>query len=148
MLYTSQAIAVVALAGCFMVPLAAAQSQSDLNRKAGSRLSQTTEELAKVVTSYRQRLNTEQRALFDRSHEQWEKYRDAACQFEASGTKGGTAQPMVRSECLATQSSERLRYMRRLSNCKEGDLSCPAWKPASNPAFESGPPPAAAQRER
>jgi uncharacterized protein YecT (DUF1311 family) len=56
------------------------------------------------------------------------KYRDAACQFEASGVAGGSAQSMVHSECMVTQTNERLKYMRLLSNCKEGDLSCPAWK--------------------
>lgn len=110
----------------------AAQSQTEMTRQSVVRVTEADAELSKAVAAYRKRLNSDQRTLFDNSQTQWEQYRDSVCRFEASGVSGGSAEPMVIGECKAARTIERLRYIRRLSNCQEGDLSCPAWKPASN----------------
>ena len=107
----------------------AAQSQTEMTQRSASRAMKTQAELSRVLVTYRKRLNADQRTLFDKSQSRWEQYRDSACKFEASGVEGGSAEPMVFAECVAARTSERLRYMRRLSDCQEGDLSCPAWKP-------------------
>jgi uncharacterized protein YecT (DUF1311 family) len=128
-MYAIACIRTALAAACLAATVAGAQTQSDMNRQAGSRAGQAAARLAKSVAAYRERLDAEQKALFDASQAQWEKYRDAACRFEASGVEGGSAQPMVLAGCLAAQTQERLKYMSGLANCKEGDLSCPAPKP-------------------
>lgn len=54
----------------------------------------------------------------------WLLYRDRSCDLEASGTEGGSAQPMVRAGCLAALTEERTRRLKGYLSCQEGDLSC------------------------
>jgi uncharacterized protein YecT (DUF1311 family) len=109
-----------------------AQSQVEMTRKSAAHATRVERELSRAIDAYRKRLSSDQRAMFDESQRQWRQYRDSLCKFEASGVSGGSAEPMVIGECVAARTAERLQYIRRLSNCEEGDLSCPAWKPAPN----------------
>jgi hypothetical protein len=43
----------------------------------------------------------------------------------------GSARPMIQAACLEVLSRERLRAIERLSQCEEGDLSCPASRKES-----------------
>jgi uncharacterized protein YecT (DUF1311 family) len=114
------------LAAFLLAASASAQTQSEMNRDAGRRLAQTAVELSRAIEIYRRRLDDGQRALFDRSQEQWMRHRDAACEFEASGVAGGSAHGMVHADCLEAHTRERAGALRRLSTCAEGDLACPA----------------------
>ena len=42
----------------------------------------------------------------------WIKYRDAHCEYEASGNKGGSIYPMIYSFCLAEVTAERAKQFR------------------------------------
>lgn len=118
-------LARIAIVLCALPP-AAAQTQPEMNREANARLSAASAKLSGALNAYRQRLAPDQRAVFDLSHGQWEKYRDSACRFEASGVAGGSAYAMIYADCLANFTNNRLAYVLRLSKCEEGDLSCPA----------------------
>jgi uncharacterized protein YecT (DUF1311 family) len=84
-----------------------------------------------AVTAYRSRLAPSQRAAFDESQRRWVAYRQAACEFEASGVAGGSAYPMILAACLTDYANQRLDIIARLANCVEGDLSCPVFKRGS-----------------
>ena len=54
----------------------------------------------------------------------WIKFKDLACQFETSGTEGGSVHAMVLAECLIEKTRHRNKELEALANCQEGDLSC------------------------
>ena len=71
------------------------------------------------------RLSPASRTLLRTAQRTWISFRDQQCRFEASGVQGGSAYPMVHSTCIARLTTERTRQLRALSQCQEGDLSCP-----------------------
>ena len=65
-----------------------------------------------------------QRTLLRSAQTAWLQYRTAACDFEASGVRGGSAEPMVRMQCQTRMTRVRTTESRRHLSCPEGDLSC------------------------
>jgi uncharacterized protein YecT (DUF1311 family) len=84
-------------------------------------------QLDKAIQTYRHRLNSGQKRLFDLSQHRWEQYRRAACDFQSSGAAGGSIQPMVNSYCWQAYTIDRLKVLNYLLTCTEGDVSCPAF---------------------
>ena len=70
------------------------------------------------------RLSSRQRELFHRSQTAWIAYRTAACNFESSGAQGGSALGMVKWQCTARMTRERVAELAKLGDCPEGDLAC------------------------
>ena len=105
---------------------AIAQSQAEMTEAASNLLRAASTELSSAVKQYRGRLTGIQLAMFDQSQQAWVQYRRAVCDFESSGASGGSAQAMLQESCLENFTRERLKYIQRLSQCEEGDLSCPA----------------------
>ena len=108
-----------------------AQSQLDMHRDADRALHDAEAKLSAAVTTYRKRLDSSQRAAFDESQRLWVAYRKAACEFQASGVAGGSAYPMILLLCLTDYANQRLIIITELTNCVEGDLSCPAFQRGS-----------------
>ena len=76
---------------------------------------------------YANQLTPAQRSLFMRSQKAWLAYRTAACEFESSALQGGSAKALSRWQCASRMTRARVTEMVNLSNCKEGDLSCPRF---------------------
>jgi uncharacterized protein YecT (DUF1311 family) len=55
----------------------------------------------------------------------WIVFRDAECDFVASGTGEGSAGPMVKLGCLEDLTRSRAATVQKYLDCPEGDLSCP-----------------------
>jgi uncharacterized protein YecT (DUF1311 family) len=60
----------------------------------------------------------------------WVAFRDAECDFQASGSSGGSVAPMIYSMCLDGLTKSRIEDFKGYLQCEEGDLSCPV--PAAN----------------
>lgn len=69
-------------------------------------------------------LDSAQRTLLRGAQTAWLAYRTAACDFEASGVRGGSTEPMVKLQCQARLTRERTDQLRRHMSCPEGDLAC------------------------
>ncbi|MBL0917760.1 MAG: DUF1311 domain-containing protein [Hydrogenophaga sp.] len=69
-------------------------------------------------------LDNAQRTLLRSAQTAWLQYRTAACDFEAAGVRGGSAEPMVRLQCQSRMTRERTAELRRHLSCPEGDVSC------------------------
>lgn len=69
-------------------------------------------------------LDTAQRTLLRGAQTSWLQFRKSACDFEASGVRGGSAETMVRMRCQTRMTRERIAELRRHLQCAEGDLSC------------------------
>ncbi len=67
----------------------------------------------------------EQQDLLRQAQLAWIKVRDADCKFVSSGSEGGTVAPMIHSICLSDRTKERTAFLESLTQCEEGDMSCP-----------------------
>lgn len=74
------------------------------------------------------KLTGKPRELFRRSQKAWIAYTTAACEFESSALAGGSAQGMVRWQCAARLTRQRVADLATSGNCKEGDLTCVRFK--------------------
>lgn len=103
------------------------QTQTDMNQCASSDLDRETKKINKTYNDFRAKLNPTQKLQLKEVQLAWIKFKDLACQFEASGVKGGSAHSMVLAGCLTEKTRQRNKELEALGNCQEGDLSCPAW---------------------
>jgi uncharacterized protein YecT (DUF1311 family) len=55
----------------------------------------------------------------------WNKYRDAQCEFVASGVRGGSVWPWVYTTCQERITQAHTHELRRFLRCEDGALSCP-----------------------
>lgn len=104
------------------------ETQSAMNQCAYREYQQVDKELNEFYNTYRTRLNERQKSQIKEVQLAWVKFRDLACDFESSGVTGGSAYPFILQSCLTAMSRARLAELKYLANCREGDLSCPAWQ--------------------
>lgn len=104
---------------------ASATTQVELDECASAKLQKADAALSDFIASYQQRLSPEQSILFQQAQAAWEQFRQASCQFEASGVMGGSIYSMALNDCLASKAQERLEELEKLANCEEGDTACP-----------------------
>ena len=102
------------------------QAQTDINQCAFITLELETKKINKAYNDYMANLNSTKKLQFKNVQLAWIKFKDLACQFEASGVAGGSAFSMVLTSCLIKKTRERNKELEALANCQEGDLSCPA----------------------
>ena len=55
----------------------------------------------------------------------WVTFRDAECDFSASGVSGGSAHGMVLAICPARLTGKRIDDFKNFLKCQEGALDCP-----------------------
>ena len=103
------------------------QTQTDMNQCASSDLARETKKINKTYNDFRTKLNSAQKQQLKEVQLAWIKFKDLACQFEASGIEGGSAHSMVLASCLSEKTLQRNKELEALGNCQEGDLSCPSW---------------------
>lgn len=102
------------------------RTQLEVNECASERLTRADQALNQLYADYRKRLSASEARQFKQVQVAWIKFRDAACVFESSAVKGGSAFTMVHLGCLASKTEIRVKELKALASCQEGDLSCPA----------------------
>ena len=107
---------------------AAPTTQKMMNECAYEDFLVASAEYAASNKQYADRLSSTQRTLFRRSQSAWIAYQTAACEFESSALQGGSARAMSRWQCASRMTRARAIEVVNLSNCKEGDISCPRFK--------------------
>jgi len=107
-------------------PCAAAATQQALNQCATQAQQQADQSLKDFIENYQTRLSSEQVIRLQHTQASWRLFRRFSCEFESSGVAGGSAYPMVFSNCMAAKATARLNELQKLAQCEEGDLSCPA----------------------
>ena len=103
------------------------KSQLEMTTCAGQEYASQDQKLNAAYSRYRSRLSESQKNQLKEAQVAWIRYRDLACDFESSAVADGSAHRMVRYECLTEKTVARLREITKLMECKEGDLSCPAY---------------------
>ena len=95
-------------------PCPNAATQPDLNRCAARARDRADAELNKV---YRQLMNNTsgtERGKLRAAQLAWLKFRDAQCDYESVGNKGGSIYPMVFSFCLAGVTKARVEQLQEI----------------------------------
>lgn len=103
--------------------------QATFNTCAAQEYSAADKRLNQVYNDYRQRLDARQKDRLKDAQQAWLHYRDLHCKFAASSVEGGSAYTMVFDGCLAEVTDARVKELKSLSACEEGDFDCPAPKP-------------------
>ncbi len=104
-----------------------AQTQTEMNQCAFAELNRATTQINQTYYHLRTKLNPVQKQQLKDVQLTWIKFKDLACEFEASGVEGGSVHSMILSACLSKMTQQRNKELEALANCLQGDLSCPAW---------------------
>ncbi|WP_454677727.1 lysozyme inhibitor LprI family protein [Achromobacter marplatensis] len=104
-----------------------ASTQTDLNLCADQAYRKSDAELNAAYRTVTARLKDDQTTLtkLQSAQKAWLFFRDAECAFSSGGTTGGSAYPMVLSQCLDKLTQTRTKELRAYLKCEEGDMSCP-----------------------
>ncbi|WP_315134364.1 lysozyme inhibitor LprI family protein [Achromobacter marplatensis] len=104
-----------------------ASTQTDLNLCADQAYRKSDAELNAAYGTVTARLKDDQATLakLQSAQKAWLFFRDAECAFSSGGTTGGSAYPMVLSQCLDKLTQTRTKELRAYLKCEEGDMSCP-----------------------
>ena len=62
--------------------------------------------------------------LLQTAQQRWKVFRDAECNYAASGSQGGSTHPMIVSECLTRLTNDRIKQLKADSTCPQGDENC------------------------
>ena len=118
--------AVVCGAAIIVVAAGAAmgQSQMELNAQAGADLRKSDQQLNAVYNKLRAKISDAGKKSLQTAQQSWLRYRDQECEFETSGTVGGSIHGMMVAICQTRLTDQRVKDLERLLNCQEGDLSC------------------------
>lgn len=104
---------------------ASASTQTELNTCSALQYQNADRKLNQTWQAVLKRAAVPQRDLLKKAQQAWIALRDADCAFAASGTEGGSIQPMIANQCMTDKTVEREAYLASLMQCEEGDLSCP-----------------------
>jgi uncharacterized protein YecT (DUF1311 family) len=100
--------------------------QADMNECAGANLAAADAELnrvyAKLMSEQGDQPSKDQLKDVERA---WMAYRDKECAFEIGPqNQGGSIWPMAMDNCLQEKTDTRIRELKPLLDCAEGDPSC------------------------
>lgn len=104
-----------------------ATTQAELNDCAGQSFAKSDLALNGLYREIMQRLgrdSAEARQLVA-AQRAWIAFRDAECDFAASGVEGGSIYPMTVVNCRDTLTQRRIDDLKFYLSCEEGDTSCP-----------------------
>lgn len=104
-----------------------ASTQTDLNLCADQAYRKSDADLNAAYKEVTERLKDSKAALtqLQTAQKAWLFFRDAECAFSSAGVTGGSAYPMVLSQCLDKLTQARTKELRAYLACEEGDTSCP-----------------------
>ncbi len=102
-------------------------SQAELNNCYGNMYKRADAELNALYRQITGRLKDDKETakLLVAAQRAWVAFRDAECDFSASGVAGGTAYGMIVAICLDKLTSQRINDFKTYLNCPEGALDCP-----------------------
>ncbi|MDB6447176.1 lysozyme inhibitor LprI family protein [Pseudomonas sp. 21TX0197] len=104
-----------------------AMTQGEMNQCAAQEKKAADDELNRLYKQITARLkdNPEAKQLLVKAQRAWIGFRDAECNFSASGVEGGSVYPLIYGNCVTALTKARVETFKTYLKCKEGDLSCP-----------------------
>jgi uncharacterized protein YecT (DUF1311 family) len=117
-------VGVTLIAGQILTQGAAAQTQAAMGGSSATHYEKANRELVVVYGNLMAKITREGQASLQASEAIWTRFRDQECDFEALGSKGGSINGMVVSDCKSRLTRVRIAELNRQLNCQEGDTSC------------------------
>lgn len=104
-----------------------ATDQSTMNQCAAQQNKAADKELNALYQQITNRLKStpDSKKLLVGAQRSWVAFRDAECKFSSSGVEGGSAYPLIYSNCVTELTKARVQTFKNYLKCQEGDLSCP-----------------------
>ncbi|POF39071.1 urease-associated protein [Pseudomonas laurylsulfativorans] len=104
-----------------------ATNQATMNQCASLQQAAADKELNTLYQQITSRLkgNPDGKKLLVGAQRSWVAFRDAECQFSASGVEGGSVYPLIYSNCVTQLTKARVETFKTYLKCQEGDLGCP-----------------------
>lgn len=104
-----------------------AATQSELDDCASQSFAKSDRALNGLYREIMQRLgkDTDEGRMLIAAQRAWIAFRDAECDFAASGVEGGSIYPMTVVNCRDTLTQRRIDDLKFYLSCEEGDTSCP-----------------------
>jgi len=106
------------------LPPAAAQTQMELNEKAGKDFAKADKKLNEIYRELMAKISSQGQALLKDVEKTWIQFRDQDCAFETLGTAEGSIHPLVLLNCKTRLTEQRIKDLDAQLNCEEGDVSC------------------------
>jgi len=102
-------------------------SQAELNECYGNAYKKADAELNILYGQITARLKDDKATakLLVAAQRTWVAFRDAECNFSASGVSGGSAHGMILAICLDRLTGKRIDDFKNYLKCQEGALDCP-----------------------
>ena len=102
-------------------------SQAELNDCYGNAYKKADAELNVLYRQITARLKDDKATtkLLVAAQRAWVAFRDAECDFSASGVSGGSAHGMILAICLDRLTGKRIDDFKNYLKCQEGALDCP-----------------------
>ncbi len=101
-----------------------AQTQLELNEKAGSELRQAETRMDAVYRGVMAKISNTGKEALQAAQETWLNFRNQECAFETMGSTGGSIHLMVVAECRSRLTTQRIKDLEAQLNCQEGNPSC------------------------
>jgi uncharacterized protein YecT (DUF1311 family) len=104
-----------------------ATDQATMNQCAAQQNKAADKELNALYQQITHRLksNPDSKNLLVGAQRSWVAFRDAECKFSSAGVEGGSAYPLIYSNCVTELTKARVQTFKNYLKCQEGDLSCP-----------------------
>lgn len=116
--------AIIAAVALTSLSPAFAQTQAELNEKAGKDFAAADKRLNDIYQKLTAKISPQGRARLRDVEKIWIQFRDQECAFETLGTVDGSIHPLVLLECKTGLTEQRIKDLEAQVNCQEGDLSC------------------------
>ncbi|WP_433736271.1 lysozyme inhibitor LprI family protein [Pseudomonas putida] len=104
-----------------------ATDQATMNQCAAQQHAAADKELNVLYQQITSRLkgNPDGKKSLVNAQRAWLAFRDAECEFSASGVGGGSVYPLIYGNCVTELTQSRVETFKTYLKCQEGDLGCP-----------------------
>ena len=103
-------------------------SQTDMNLCAIEKSKATETSMNRLYQKLMKKVDEEKNKMRLRAaQEAWLQYRKKQCEFDTSGSEGGSVMPMLIADCYRGITLLRIKEIKDLLHCEEGVLGCPVW---------------------
>lgn len=112
--WTALVLTLTAAAANAADPCRDPQTQADMTRCAGEDYARADRELNAVYAQVRAALPEAERERLKLAQRAWIASRDADCELEPYGVRGGSMEPMLMAACKADRTTQRTKWLKSL----------------------------------
>jgi uncharacterized protein YecT (DUF1311 family) len=121
--------AIAAIVTFAAASVASAQSQAEMNDKEARDYRKADQTMNELYQRLLKAYDPQSKALLIQAQRAWIAFRDADCKLATHASGQGSVFPMLQANCLAGITNQRIKDLRYLATCQEGDLTCPVVLP-------------------